>query len=194
MWTSCCPSRLSTCPRSHQAESRSVLLTVIRRGWNSWWKSRRSCLPTFLLYGVPPLVLQGGHRERRPTGTEDWQQHWGGSLLSVSSSRRTMAGPQVGSGPRHCLSLGRSGAHHRRLALHADPRCACAADGRPAGGIHAGARHCDPCAGCRSAQDFSGPNPAAFCGLASSAEGGAVGGSADCVFFLSPAAVCRADR
>ena len=53
--------------------------------------------------GVPPLVLQSGHRERRSTGTEDW--HW--VLPSILSSRRTMAGPQVGSGWRPCLSRGR---------------------------------------------------------------------------------------
>ena len=41
--------------------------------------------------------------------------------------------------------------------------------------------------GTSGAQDLTGPNPAAFCGLASSAEGGTVGGSADCrVSFLFP--------
>ena len=41
-------------------------------------------------------------------------------------------------------------------------------------------------AGYRRAQDLSGQNPAATCGPASSAEGGTVGGCADCrVFFLS---------
>ena len=30
-------------------------------------------------YGVPPLVLQGGHRERRLAETEDWHQHRGGT-------------------------------------------------------------------------------------------------------------------
>ena len=31
-------------PKQVIEESCSVLLTVIRRGWNSWWKFRRSCL------------------------------------------------------------------------------------------------------------------------------------------------------
>ena len=26
-------------------------------------------------YAVPPLVPQGGHRERRPAGAEDWHKH-----------------------------------------------------------------------------------------------------------------------
>ena len=30
-------------------------------------------------YGDPPFVLQGGHRERRPTETEVWHQHLGGT-------------------------------------------------------------------------------------------------------------------
>ena len=45
-------------------------------------------------------------------------------------------------------------------------RCA---DAEPTGGIHAEARHFDPRAGYRSAQDLSGPNPTALCGQASSA-------------------------
>ena len=60
-------------------------------------------------YGVPPLVLQGGHRERRPTGTEDWHQHRGGPCRFFLSSFRTMAGPLGRSGQRHCLSRGRRG-------------------------------------------------------------------------------------
>ena len=49
--------------------------------------------------------------------------------------------------------------------------------------------------GNRSAQDLTRQNLAAICGLASSAEGGTVGGSVDCcVSFLSGAAVCRAER
>ena len=53
---------------------------------------------------------------------------------------------------------------------------ACAADGEPTGGIHEDARHCDPRAGYRSAQDLSRQNPAAICGPAPSAESGTVGG------------------
>ena len=87
------------------------------------------------------------------------------------------------------------GPHHRCLALPADPSCACAADEEQTCGIHVEARHCEPRAGYRSAQDLSGQNPIAFCWSAPSPKCGTVGGSADChVSFLSAAGDCRADH
>ena len=59
-------------------------------------------------YGVPPFVLQGGHRECRPTGAEDWAPAPFWDLPSILSSRRTMVGPPLqGRGPLVCWSLGR---------------------------------------------------------------------------------------
>ena len=96
--------------------------------------------------------------------------------------------PQAGGSAVH------HGAHRRYLAARPDSRRACAAVGEPGGGIHADARHCDPRAGCRSAQALSRQNSAGFSG-SSSAEGGTVGGSAhDRVLLFSAAADCRADH
>ena len=83
---------------------------------------------------------------------------------------RSRAGGIAGAAAAGAGSAAHRGARRRRLSLRADPRCACAADGGPSGGIHAAARHCDHSAGYRSAQDQTRQNPAAFCGLASRAE------------------------
>ena len=66
-------------------------------------------------------------------------------------------------------------AHRGHLAVRADPRCACTANGEP-GGRTLEDRRAGACrAGYRRAQDFSGPDPGALC-VSSSAEGGTVGG------------------
>ena len=90
------------------------------------------------------------------------------------------------------------GAHHRRLVLRADPRCACAAGGRPAVGVNQAFGLSGPRAGYRRAQDLSRQNPVAFGGpgCATCADGGTVGGNARirAVRFPAPAADCRADH
>ena len=82
-----------------------------------------------------------------PAVTRGTQLRWtmragdGGAAGSVASAA-------AGTG-----SAAHRGAHHRRLALRADPRCACAADGGPAvGGLQAHAICC-PRACYRSVQD-----------------------------------------
>ena len=77
------------------------------------------------------------------------------------SSRRTMTGPQVGR-PAALLEPRPQGRVQWHTVEHIidvlpyvqDPRCAWAAGGGPAGGIHAEARHCHPRAGDRIPQRF----------------------------------------
>ena len=140
-----------------------------QRRLRSWWRHEQQTV-----YGDPPFALQGGHRERRPTGREDSHQHQGGTCQILRTLFGRWQAHRGGSGQRHCLSRGRRGwgSVLRRAS---------------AGGCRAGNR----CAQVLTRQDS-----AALGGLSSSAaDGGPVGGCADCrVLFFAQAAFCRADR
>ena len=75
-----------------------------QRRLRSWWRHEQQTMAAVLGYGDPPFVLQGGHRERRPTRTESLAPAPRWVLPSILSSRRTMAGPAGRSGQRHCWS------------------------------------------------------------------------------------------
>ena len=154
-------------------------------------------------YGDPPFALQGGHRERRPKGPEDSHQAPGWDLPSTTNSPRMMAGPPGGSGQRLCLSRWPQGLGQRHAGIGYElvlsSRCSCAADGGTVAECPSVLRRASACgcrAGYRRAQDLTGHYSAALGGLsASTADGGPVGGCANCrVLFFAPAASCRADR
>ena len=123
-------------------------------------------------------------------------------LPSTSNFPLTMAGPRVGCGRRPCWSRGRrrgTGGTWGSGMRSPRSRGPCAADGgtdarRPPVLRHFSAGGCR--AGYRSAEDLPGQDSAALGGSsAPAADGGTVGGCADCrVLFFSPAAYCRADR
>ena len=46
--------------------------------------------------GVPPLVPHGGHRERRPTGTQDSHQHRGGEARRPAGTEDSSPGERPG--------------------------------------------------------------------------------------------------
>ena len=113
-----------------------------------------------------------------------WQAHNGGAARGTVGA---LAAGEAAAARRH------------RVRNRPESRCSCAADGGavaecPSVLRHASAGDCR--AGYWRAQDLTGQDCAALGRLsASAADGGPVGGCADCrVLFFAPSAYCRADR
>ena len=124
-------------------------------------------------------------------------------MPSTLNFPRTMAGPPGGERPAALSEpwpqREAAAARRRRVRVGPSTRCSCAADGGTAA-EHRPVLCCAVAGGCRagyrSAEDLPGQDSAALGGRsAPAADGGTVGARADCrVFFLAPAAYCRADR
>ena len=83
-------------------------------------------------YGDPSFALQGGHRERHPTGTEDWHQHQGGTCRELRTLLRRWQAHGRDAACLHvgALAAGEDGAARRhRVRAGPSSRCSCAADG-----------------------------------------------------------------
>ena len=153
--------------------------------------------------GDPPFALQGGHRERRPTGTEAWHQ-LGTSTevgpaehfeLSSDDGRPHRGG--AASGTVGALAAGGAAAARRHRARDCpESRRSCAADGGTVAGCSPFLRHVSASgcrAGYRSAEDLASRcSSATF--VSRHAAGGTAGGSAaDRILFLVTAD-CGAPR
>ena len=174
------------------------------RRLRSWWRHEQQSIAAVLAavthhshskVGTVNAALRG---QKKVTSTR------GGTCRVLRTLLGRWQAHRGGSGQRHCLeplAAGEAGAARQasrtswsRLSMllycrrwNSCPNIVQFFAAQSTGGCRAGYR---------SAEDLTGQDSAALGGSsASAADGGTVGGCADCrVFFFAPAAYCRADR
>ena len=139
-------------------------------------------------YGDPPLLRQGGHRDRRSTEHEDSHQDREGeeNLKKYTAKFRKTPPPQAGQA---------GVARRHRVRNRPEFRCPCTADGGTVAEYRSVLRRTLTCSreGYRSAEDLASRCSSATV-VSRHAAGGTAGGGADDRFLVFAAADCGAAR